>query len=103
MRFLRRVKAVTRRDRIRKPVISNGTNSRVYKEKASWRGHLPRKTVKLLQQAKRDSKRGKSGIRQYNANETIQCEKHFIPGISWNEATAIARNKKERFLCIDKI
>lgn len=102
MKYLRRVKGVTRTDRNRNQDIRNelGVQSIfefIDRRKLSWWGHMQRmgdtRTVKRVWQTKTDGKRrrGRPRLTWDGSVGKILADR----GVSWNQAAVMARNKKD--------
>nr|CAH7736900.1 unnamed protein product [Callosobruchus chinensis] len=102
MKYLRGVKGVTRRDKIRNEVIRSelGVKSvlqKIEENQLKWFGHLVRmdvtRPVKMVWQAREQRKRGRGRPRK-TWNDTVASILKSR-GLSWNEAFRRARDKKK--------
>nr|CAH7736536.1 unnamed protein product [Callosobruchus chinensis] len=102
MKYLRVVKGVTRRDKIRNEVIRSelGVKSvlqKIEETQLKWFGHLVRmdvtRPVKMVWQAREQRKRGRGRPRK-TWNDTVASILKSR-GLSWNEAFRRARDKKK--------
>lgn len=102
MKYLRRVKGITRRDRIRNEAVRNELKiepilERVEKQQLSWFGHLVRmgqdRQVKKVWMARVIKKQGRGRPRKTWDNTV--AELLLKRNLTWTEARAKARNKSE--------
>lgn len=102
MKFLRKIKGVTRKDKIRNEVIreelgAQAVLEQIGKQQLKWFGHLVRmnkeRPVKNIWEARSMKKRNRGRPRKtWNdaVRETLERR-----GLSWKRASQLARNKKE--------